>query len=196
MVWCPTFVRHQTKVTINTSDFHPAYQYYTDVSRGVGSFEKLGGGQALSGTFRRKKGHLKIFFGNPPPPGQCTIFRSVYHFRSQKFFPNIPQFFPKYEKNFPLIPINFLDIWYLSPKFKYFSANNIDWSFQKCPLGKKCNFNENFSRKKKGTLLPEKGHLPKLGGGGWPPLPPGSYAPGCQAKKGIPSVVRYCSMAF
>ena len=40
-------------------------------TRGVGSFEKLEGGQALRGTFR-KKGHLKIIFGDlPPPAGLC-----------------------------------------------------------------------------------------------------------------------------
>ena len=47
---------------------------------------------------------------------------------------------------------------------KIFSRNNINSSFQQCPLDKtKCNLNDIFHAKK-GTLLPEKGHFGKLGG--------------------------------
>jgi hypothetical protein len=49
----------------------------------------------------------------------------------------------------------------------------MDSSFQKCPLGKKCNLNDIFHARK-GTFLPEKGHLEKLEGGAGPPY---SYAP-------------------
>jgi hypothetical protein len=76
------------------------------------------------------------------------------------------------------------------PEINKFSGNNIDSSFQKCPLGKKCNFNENFSRKK-GRFAPGKRALAKTWGGGWPPWPPrappprpppGSYAPVSNSK--------------
>ena len=56
---------------------------------------------------------------------------------------------------------------------KNFLEDNINSSFQKCPLGKKRQSLRHFFTQEKGTLLPEKGHLPKLGG----PAPPGSYAP-------------------
>jgi hypothetical protein len=52
---------------------------------------------------------------------------------------------------------------------KIFPENNINSSFQKKAILK------TFFTQEKGTLLPEKGHLAKLGGA-WPP-PPGSYAP-------------------
>ena len=39
-------------------------------------------------------------------------------------------------------------IFYFSRKRKKFSGNNIYSSFQKCHLGKKCNLNYTFSRKK------------------------------------------------
>jgi hypothetical protein len=102
------------------------------------------GGQALSGTFRKKKASKIIF--------------QIYHF----FF--------KYEKIFPDIQKNFPDVWYFSRKLKTFSGNNLNSSFHKCPLGKKCNLNDIFTQEK-GTLLPGKGHLAKLGwpGSPWPP---------------------------
>jgi hypothetical protein len=49
-------------------------------------------------------------------------------------------------------------------------------------LGKKCNFNEIFSRRKKGTLQPKKGHLPKL-------PPPGSYAPDYASKESSTQII-------
>jgi hypothetical protein len=88
---------------------------------------------------------------------------------SQKNFPDTPKkfsgytkFFRKSEKNFPDIPKNLPDVWYFSRKWKQFSGNNIDSSFQKCPLCKKCNLNDMFYAR--------KGHLTKLGGPG-PPVP-------------------------
>jgi hypothetical protein len=55
-------------------------------------------------------------------------------------------------------------------------------------LGKKCDFNEIFSRRKKGTLQPKKGHLPKLGGAA--PLPPsGSYAPDYASKESSTQII-------
>ena len=59
------------------------------------------------------------------------------------------------------------------PEMKIISGNNIDSSFQKCPLCKKCNLNDIFYARK-GHFAPGKGHLAKLGGPG-PPV--GSYAP-------------------
>jgi hypothetical protein len=49
-------------------------------------------------------------------------------------------------------------------------------SFQKCPLGKKCNLHDIFHTRKRALCSRKKGHLAKLGGAG-PPCPPGSYAP-------------------
>jgi hypothetical protein len=66
----------------------------------------------------------------------------------QKNF-RIYDIFPGKEKNFPEITVS---------------------CFQKCPLGKNAILMTFFTQEK-GTLLPEKGHLAKLGGGG-------SYAPG------------------
>jgi hypothetical protein len=100
----------------------------------------------------------------PPPP---LVSVGVPFWESKNFSGHTP-IFPKYEKNFPETHKNFPDIWYFSPKLKHFYGNNIDLSFQKCALDKKYNFNEIFSRRKKGTLQPKKGHLPKLGGA-WPP---------------------------
>jgi hypothetical protein len=106
------------------------------------------GGQALRGTFRKKRA-LKNFLlvTSPPPPplhpkknfGQCTIL-------GVKNFSGHTTVFPKYEKNFPEMPKNSPHIWYFPPKLRHFSGNNIDLSFQK------------------GTLQPKKGQLPKLGG--------------------------------
>jgi hypothetical protein len=96
----------------------------------------VGGGQALrpEGHFSEKKGHLKFFGGDlPPPPGISEI----------------PQNFP---------------IWYIFPKLKKFSENNIDLSFKKGALGKKCNLNEFFSRKKRALCNRKKGTCQNLGG--------------------------------
>jgi hypothetical protein len=48
---------------------------------------------------------------------------------------------------------------YFSGNLKNFLENNINSSFQKAVL-------KTFFTHEKGTLLPEKGHLAKLGGGG------------------------------
>jgi hypothetical protein len=100
----------------------------------------------------------------------------------KKSFPDIPKkfsgyttFFPKYEKKFSDIPKNFQDIWYFPRKLKKFSGNIIDSSFQKCPLGKKCNLNDIFHARK-GHFAPGKSALGKTWGA-WPPATPGSYAP-------------------
>jgi hypothetical protein len=98
---------------------------------------------------------------------------------SQKNFPDIQKifsgyitFFPKYEKNFPHIPKNFPDLCYFSMKLKKFSRNNMNSSFQKCPLGKKYNLNDIFHARK-GHFAPGKRALGKTWGA-WPPrfLPP------------------------
>ena len=151
--------------------------------QGCRKLRKVGGAK-LWGALFEKKGHLKIFFWvnspPPPPPTPPPVAKKIsvsVPFRGSKHFSGNTTVFPKNEQIFLKIPKNFPHIWYFSPKLKHFSGNNIDWSFQKCALGKKCNFNEIFSRRKKGTLQPKKGHLPKLGGA-WRPWPPGSYAPG------------------
>jgi hypothetical protein len=102
---------------------------------------------------------------------------------SQKNFPVISKkfsvyttFFLKYEKNFPDIPKKFPDIWYFSRKWKHFSGNNIDSSFQKYALVKKCNLNDIFHARK-GHFAPGKRALGKTWGEPGPPGPPGSYAP-------------------
>ena len=61
------------------------------------------------------------------------------------------------------------------PEIKKFSGNNINSSFHKCPLGKKCNLNDIFHARK-GHFAPGKRALGKTWGA-WPPWPPGSYAP-------------------
>ena len=55
------------------------------------------------------------------------------------------------------------------PETKKIVRNNIDSSFQKCPLAKKCNLNDIFHARK-GHFAPGKR---ALGGA----APPGSYAP-------------------
>jgi hypothetical protein len=114
---------------------------------------KVGGSQALRGTFPLKKGISKIFPGNVDDGGTGS---------SQKNFPDIPKkfagyitFFPKYEKKFPDIPKKFYDISYFSRKLKKISANNIDSSFLKCPLAKKCYHNDIF-HERKGHFAPGK----------------------------------------
>ena len=72
-----------------------------------------------------------------------------------KKFSGYITFFPKYEKNFPDIPKNFPDIIYFSRKLKKLSENDIDSSFQKCPLGNKCNLNDMFHARK-GHFAPGK----------------------------------------
>jgi hypothetical protein len=68
-------------------------------TRGVGSFEKLGG-PGFEGHFSRRKRASKKFFWRPylppPPLGQCSIL-------GVKEFSGHP-------KNFPDIPKNFTDI--------------------------------------------------------------------------------------
>ena len=59
---------------------------------------------------------------------------------------------------------------------KKFSGNNRDSSFQKCPLGIKCNLNDIFHARK-GHFAPGKRALGKTWGGLPPPAPPGFYAP-------------------
>jgi hypothetical protein len=54
---------------------------------------------------------------------------------------------------------------------KNFFRNNIDLSFQKCPLGKKCNLNDIFHARK-GHFAPEKRALGKTWGCLAPPAPP------------------------
>jgi hypothetical protein len=93
-------------------------------TRGVGSFEKLGG-PGFEGHFSEKKGHLQNFFWRPLPPNKKT--------------------FSGHTKNFS-------NIWYFSRKLTNFSGNNIDSSFQKCPLGKK----RALCYRKKGTAPPPR----------------------------------------
>jgi hypothetical protein len=61
------------------------------------------------------------------------------------------------------------DIWHFSRKWKKFSGNNINSSFQKCPLGKKCNLNNIFHATKRALCSREKGTWQNLGGGGLAP---------------------------
>jgi hypothetical protein len=72
-------------------------------------------------------------------------------------------------KNIPDIQKNFPDIWCFSRKWKKFSGNNINSSFQKCPLAKKCNLNDIFHARK-GHFAPGENALAKT----WGPalLPP------------------------
>ena len=58
-----------------------------------------------------------------------------------------------------------------SRKLKKFSANNIDPSFQKCPLAKKCKLNDIFHARK-WHFAPGKRDFANLGGGGCPPPGP------------------------
>ena len=136
------------------------------------------GGQALRGTFRKKRASKNFFpemlstGGGRGVGGHLKkIFRTY-----QKNFPDISHFFlNNYEKNFPDIPKNFPDIWYFSRKRKKFSGNSIVASFQKCPLGKKCNLNDIFHARK-GHFAPGKRALGKT----WGAWPPGPYAPACK----------------
>ena len=57
-------------------------------------------------------------------------------------------------------------IWCFSRKWKTFCGHNINSSFQKCPLGKKCNLNEIFHARK-GHFAPGKRALWKTWGA-WP----------------------------
>jgi ribosomal protein S27E len=86
------------------------------VPRGVRKLLKVGGGE----------GHFKKIL------------------TSQKNFPDIPHFFVNMKNIFRIFQKFFPDIWNFSRKWKKFSGNNIHSSFQKCPLGKKCNLNDNF----------------------------------------------------
>jgi hypothetical protein len=115
---------------------------------------KVGRGPGFEGHFSNKKWHGKNFYR------KC--WRRIYHI------------FPKYEKNFTDIQKNFTDIWYFSQKWKQFSGNKINSSFQKCPLGKKCNCNNIFHATKRALCSRKKGTWQNLGGGA---SPPGSYAP-------------------
>ena len=57
------------------------------------------------------------------------------------------------------------------PEIKKFSGNQIDSSFQKCHLGKKCNLNDIFHARK-GHFAPGKRALGKTWGGPGPlPVP-------------------------
>jgi hypothetical protein len=55
--------------------------------QGRRKLRKVGGGQALRGTFRKKRALNYFFFGDLPPPPA-----SVYHFGGHKIFPEIPFF--------------------------------------------------------------------------------------------------------
>jgi hypothetical protein len=111
------------------------------------------GGQALRGTFRKKKGNRNIF--------------STGGGSSQKNFPDIPKKLSGYILNMK----TFFRIYQkISRIYDIFSGkeNNIDSCFQKCPLGKKNAILMTFFMREKGTWQ-------NLGwGGDWPP---GSYAP-------------------
>jgi hypothetical protein len=109
-------------------------------------------------------------FPHPPPPVAKKFSIGVPFWESKNFSGHTP-IFPKYENIFPETPKNFQDIWYFSPKLKHFSGNNIDWSFQKCALGKKCNFNEFFQGEKRALCNRKTVTCQYLGGPG-PPLPP------------------------
>jgi hypothetical protein len=77
---------------------------------------------------------------------------------------HLKKIFRTYQRNFPDRPKNIPDIWYFSRKWKKFSGNNIDSSFQKCPLGKKCNLNDIFHARK-GHFALGKRALGKTWGG-------------------------------
>jgi hypothetical protein len=90
--------------------------------------------------------------------------------RSQNFFPNIPKkfsgyitFFPKYEKNFPHIPKFFSGYKNIPRNEKKFSGKLHKFKISKVPFGQKKAILKTFVKQEKGTLLPEKGHLVKLG---------------------------------
>jgi hypothetical protein len=122
-----------------------------------------------------KKEHLKNF------SRKCWRRGGAGHLK--KNFPDIPKKLSGYTTFFPTgIPKNYPEIWYFSRKRKKFSGNNIDSSFQKCPLGKKCNLNDIFHARK-GHFAPEKGHLAKLGGGGLAPPVPTPLQVGCSVLK-------------
>jgi hypothetical protein len=87
----------------------------------------------------------------------------------QKNFPDIPHFCLNM-KTFSRIYQKIFRIYIFFRKWKKFSGNNIDSSFQKCPLGKKCNLNDIFHARK-GHFAPGKRALGKTWGA-WPPCPP------------------------
>ena len=73
-------------------------------SRGVGSFEKLGG-QALRGTFRKKRALKNLFFGDPPPTPVVKKISVSVPFWGSKNVSGHTTVFPKYEKIFRIYGI-------------------------------------------------------------------------------------------
>jgi hypothetical protein len=83
------------------------------------------GGQDLRGTFRIKKASKNFF-----PEMLATGGGGGGSF--QKFFPDIPHFFVNMKKIFPIYQKIFRI-------YDIFPGNE-----KNCPLGKKCNLNDNF----------------------------------------------------